>query len=107
MAYTYEELSKKTVAQLREIAAGLDHESLKGSSQLHKHEILPKLCAVLGIDMHAHHRVVGINKTEVKAKIRQLKARREELLASGNREELKQVRREIHALKRQLRRSMV
>ena len=31
MSYTYEELKHKTVAQLREIAAGIEHEAVKGA----------------------------------------------------------------------------
>lgn len=107
MTYTYEELSKKTVTQLRDIAAELNHPSLQGSSQLHKHEILPRLCGALGIDMHAHHVVVGVDKSAVKSSIRKLKSRRDEALAAKDHTQLKQVRAEIHQLKRQLRRAMV
>lgn len=107
MTYTYEELSKKTVNQLREIAAGLNHPELQGSSQLHKHEILPKLCHVLGVDMHVHHQVVGIDKVAVKAKIRELKSKRNAILGSSNRNGLAEVRSEIHELKRKLRRAAV
>jgi hypothetical protein len=107
MTYTYEELSKKTVNQLREIAAGLNNPELQGSSQLHKHEILPKLCQVLGIDMHVHHQVVGIDKVAVKAKIRELKGKRDAILGSSSRSGLAQVRNEIHELKRKLRRAAV
>ncbi len=32
--HTYEELKKKTVAELREIAKDLKHEAIKGYSQL-------------------------------------------------------------------------
>ncbi len=34
--HTYEELKKKTVAELREIAKDLKHEAIKGYSQLNK-----------------------------------------------------------------------
>ena len=52
MAYTFEELKHKTVAQLREIAAGIDHPAVQGFTQLHKEQLLPGLCKALGIDRH-------------------------------------------------------
>ncbi len=53
--HTYEELKKKTVAELREIAKDLKHEAIKGYSQLNKEHLLPALCQALGIDAHEHH----------------------------------------------------
>ena len=57
--YTYEELKEKTVAELREIAKGLDHEATTGYSQLNKAHLLPAVCTALGIVAHEHHQVVG------------------------------------------------
>lgn len=57
--YTYEALKHKTIADLREIARGIDHEAVKGFSQLNKEHLLPGLCKALGIDTHEHHHVVG------------------------------------------------
>jgi hypothetical protein len=107
MAHTYEELKHKSVAELREIAAGLHHEAVQGYSQLNKDHLLPALCKALGIDTHAHHHAVGIDKTAIKTKIRALKKKRDEILASKERDELPVVLRQIHALKRQIRRAMV
>ena len=73
MAYTYDELHKKTVAQLREIAKGEDHEALRGYSTMHKAELLHALCQVFGVDEHVHHDVVGVDKSRIKATIRELK----------------------------------
>ena len=36
MDHTFEELKKKTVAELREIAAGIGDEAVKGYTQLNK-----------------------------------------------------------------------
>ena len=107
MAYTYDELKGKTVAQLREIAAGMQHEALQGHTQLNKEHLLVALCKALGIDMHKHHQVVGINKTEIKAQIKQLKKKRDEALAAHDHSELKTIRRQIHHLKRQIHRAAV
>ena len=107
MPYSYEELHKKTIAQLREIAAGIEDERLQGHSQLHKEQLLPILCQVLGIEAHAHHEVVGIDKSTVKAEIRELKARRDQALEAHDHDELKRVRRRIHRLKGRLRRATV
>ena len=107
MPYTYEELHKKTIAQLLEIAAGIEDERLQGHSQLHKEQLLPILCQVLGVEAHAHHEVVGIDKSTMKAEIRELKARRDAALEARDTDELKRVRRRIHRLKGRLRRATV
>ncbi|MFL6711732.1 MAG: hypothetical protein ACJ8LN_02230 [Sulfurifustis sp.] len=107
MAYTYEELKGKTVAELREIAAGVQHEAVQGYTQLHKDQLLPALCKALGIEAHAHHHVVGIDKTAIKTKIHALQKKRDEILATKDRTELKGVLRQIHDLKRRMRRATV
>ena len=108
--YTYEQLHKMTVAELRDIAHGIEDERLQGHSQLHKEQLLPILCAVLGIEAHVHHEVVGIDKTAVKQQIRALKAQRDALIAAKTpeaRQELRDVRRRMRRLNRKLRRAMV
>jgi hypothetical protein len=107
MAYTYEELKTKPVAELREIASGIEHEAVKGYTQLNKDHLLPAICKALGIDTHVHHDVVGIDKTAIKTKIDALKKKRDEILASKDRAELKPVLRQIHSLKRRIRRATV
>jgi len=105
--YTFDELSKKTIAELREIAAKLNHPEVQGFTQLHKAELLTKLCAVFKIDMHHHHVAKSINKTTVKGQIRKLKAARDEALQAKDSAKLQAVREEIHSLKRKLRRAAV
>ena len=107
MAHTFQELKGKTVAQLREIASGIEHEAVQGHSQMNKEHLLSALCKALGIEMHAHHEVKGINKTEMKVKIQELKKKRDEAEAAHDHPQLKAVRRDIHHLKRALRRAMV
>ena len=51
MDYTYEELKKKTVAQLRKIASGVEHEAVKGYTQMHKeHLTILDICFGLGFN---------------------------------------------------------
>jgi hypothetical protein len=107
MAHTYEELKHMTVAQLREIAAGIEHEELKGYTQLNKEHLLAALCKALGIDMHEHHEVKGINKSQLKARIRELKERRDAALSAHDHVQLKDVRRKIHRLKRAIHKATV
>ena len=107
MSHTYDELKHKTVAQLREIASGLEHEAVKGASQMNKEHLLGALCTALGIDMHIHHQAKGIDKSELKAKIRDLKKQRDGALAAHDHKQLKVVRREIHHLKRMIHRATV
>ncbi len=107
MTHTYEDLKKKTVAELREIAAGIEHEAVKGYTQLNKDHLLAAVCTALSIEAHAHHEVVGIDKKSVKSRIRELKLKRDAALAAHDRAQLKSVLRRIHSLKRQIHRAMV
>ena len=77
---TFEELKHMTVTDLREVAAGLPNEELKGHTQMNKDHLLKAICRALKIDMHAHHEVVGINKNDIKAHIRQLKKQCDDLI---------------------------
>jgi hypothetical protein len=105
MAHTYEELKHKTVAELREIAKGLEHEAVKGYTQMNKDHLLVAVCKALGLDMHVHHHhEAGAERGKIKAKIKALKKKRDELLASKSREGLGAILGEIHGLKHRLRR---
>jgi len=107
MTYTFHELKEKTVADLREIATGIEHEAVEGATQMNKEHLLNALCTALNIEMHEHHEVVGIDKARIKTKIRELKDRRDEILASRDRRQLHDVLRRIHALKRAIHRATV
>jgi hypothetical protein len=110
MAYSYQELKKKTVAQLREIAKGIENEAVKGYSQLNKEHLLVGLCKALGIDHRVHHVAHGIDKTKLKQQIKALKKERDQLLAAGvekDRKKLTITRAKIHRLKRVLRKAML
>ncbi len=103
MAQTYEELHKKTVDELREIAKGLEHDAVQGYTQMNKEHLLPALCKALGIEAHAHHEVKGLDKAGVQAQLRALKAKRGEALAAHDHDLLKQIRRQRHRLNRRIR----
>ena len=106
MAYTYEELHKKTIEELREIAKGIEHEAVKGYTQMNKEHLLPAICNALGVT-HLHHTVVGIDKAAIKAKLRQLKAERDKAMSAHDHEQLKQIRRQIHRLNHKIRAATV
>ncbi len=106
MEYTFEELKDKTVAELREIVKGMGNEAVQGYTQMNKEHLLVALCRVLNIDTRAHHEIKGLDKMTVKAKIRELKKKRDDALEAKDKDALKQVRRRIHGLKRKLRVSM-
>ncbi|MHC4816076.1 MAG: hypothetical protein ACYTFN_23685 [Planctomycetota bacterium] len=106
--HTYDELKKKTVAQMREIAEGLgDHDALHGYTTMHKEDLLIALCNALGIEAHEHHEVVGINKAKVKAKIRALKKERDALVEAKDSKQLKLVRKRIRRYKRRIRKATI
>ena len=107
MAHTYDELHNMTIAQLREVAAGIEHEAVEGYTQLHKEQLLPAMCKALGIEAHAHHDVIGVDKAAIKVRIRALKGDRAAALEAGDHVQLKRVRRKMHRLKRKIRRATV
>jgi hypothetical protein len=103
MAHTYEELKHKTVAELREMAKGLEHEAVQGYTQMNKDHLLPALCKALGIDAHAHHVAAMAEKAGVKTKMRELKAAKAKALSKGDHDLLHSIRRQYHALNHSLR----
>jgi hypothetical protein len=106
MDYTFEQLKHKTVNELREIAKGNEHEALQGYTQLNKEHLLIALSKALGIK-HEHHDVVGVDKASIKARIREMKKKRDEALAAHDHAELKIARRTIHRLKREIHKATV
>jgi DNA polymerase/3'-5' exonuclease PolX len=107
MAYTYDELHAKTVAQLRQIAKATDHEALRGYSTMHKAELLHALCLAFGLVEHVHHDVVGVDKGKIKATIRELKKQRAAALEAHDSPQLKVIRKRIKRLKREIRKATV
>ena len=106
MEYTYEQLKHMTVAQLRDIAQGNEHEALQGYTQLNKEHLITALSKALGIH-HQHHDVVGVDKSSIKGRIREMKKKRDEALAAHDHAQLKIARRTIHRLKRQIHKATV
>ena len=107
MSHTFEELKKKNVADLREIAKGIEHEAVQGYTQLNKDHLLKAVCTALNIDMHVHHEVKGVDKTKIKSEIRELKKKRDEAIKSKNSEDQHKARRKIRYLKKVLRKATV
>lgn len=101
MEVTFEQLKHKTVAELREMAKGIEHEAVQGYTQLNKEHLIVAISKALGIQ-HEHHEVVGVDKAGIKARIRTLKKQRDEALTTHDRAQLKVVRRTIHRLKRRI-----
>jgi hypothetical protein len=99
---TFDELSEKTVGELRDIAKTLpEDKAVQGYSQLNKEHLLPLLAKALGI--HEEHRTVGIDKLAIKAKMRELKHERDAALEASDPEKLREVRRRLHRLNHQIR----
>ena len=104
VAYTYHELKEKNIQELREIAKGVENQdAVKGYSQLNKEHLLPALCKALGVDVHEHHGVVGIDKPAIKAKMKALKVKRDAAIESHDHGAIRSLRRQIHRLNRQIR----
>jgi hypothetical protein len=108
MAFTYGELQKKTVAELRDIAKGIDHDETRGSTQMNKERLIPAICHALGIDAHVHHYVTdGFDKSAMKARLRELKGERDRAMEAHDSGRLHDLRRERHSLNHRIRTHMV
>ena len=109
MAHTYEELKGKTIDDLREIAKGIEHEAVKGYTQMNKEHLLPALCKALGIEYHKHphHAAVGIDKGKLKARMHALRAEKAKAIEGRDNKKLKALRREYHRLNRRIRAATV
>jgi hypothetical protein len=105
MAYTYDQLRGMTVAELREIAAGIQHEAVQGYTQLNKEHLLVALAKALNLDTHTRHKIQGIDKSGVKAQMKELKKKRNAALEVHDHVQLKRARRELHSLRRSLRKA--
>ena len=106
-AMTYEDLKKKTVAELRDLAKGLTHEAVQGYTQMNKEHLVPALCKALGIE-HAHHHVeTGFDKSKIKVRMRMLRAECDNALEAHDSVKLKAIRSELHALNHRIRAHMV
>jgi DNA-binding IclR family transcriptional regulator len=103
MAYTYHELKAKTIQELRDIAKDVKSDAVQGFSQMNKDHLLPALCKALGIEAHEHHAASGIDKPAIKARMRELKLKRDEALEAHDHAAIKSLRRQIHGLNRQIR----
>jgi hypothetical protein len=105
MPYTYDQLKGMTVAQLREIAAGIQHEAVQGYTQLNKEHLLLALAKAFNLDTHTRHKLGGIDKADVKSQMKALKKNRDAALESHDHAKLKQIRRQLHSLRRSLRKA--
>ncbi len=107
MPYSYEQLKGMTVAELREVAAGIQDEAVQGYTQLNKDHLLALLCKVLNIDTHTRHKAkaAATDKANIKSQMKALKTRRDSALEARDHAQLKLVRRQLHELKRSLRKA--
>jgi hypothetical protein len=105
MSYTFLELKKKTVNDLREIAKGI--QNIHGFTQMNKEHLLKEICTTLKIDMREHHVAVVMNKTQIKNQIKILKKKRAEVTAARDATQLRFTLDAIHRLKRKLHKAVI
>jgi hypothetical protein len=99
----WKDLEKLTVLKLREEALKFPQiESVHGKN---KEQLMDEISTLLGIAKpHVHFTdQVAHTKTDLKHRIRDLKTRREQFIATHDHEHLHEVRREIHELKHMIR----
>jgi Rho termination factor, N-terminal domain len=97
----WHELEKKKVTELRDMAK--EKTKLEGVSGMSKEHLVEEIAKVMGI--HKPHKVAhGQQKTQIKKQIRELKQARDQALQRKDGNELTATRKQLHSLKRQLRR---
>jgi hypothetical protein len=107
MEYKYHDLKEKTLAELKEIASKIEHEAVKGYTQLNKEHLLSAICKALNIEEREKHEVVGINKQALKSAIKKLKLKRDQALKDDKKKDYKDAVEQITRLKHKLRKSTV
>ena len=103
MAQTYEQLAKKSVADLRAVAKEIEHEALAGFQQLAKADLVKAICTAQDVEIPAHRQGPDLDRKAVKAKIQELKAKRQAAVEAKDSTQLARSRRRIQRLKRKLR----
>ena len=98
----WHDLEKTTVIKLREDAHEKGIEGVHGKN---KAQLVAELAGLLGIEKpHEEMADDAVHtKGDLKLKIRELKVERDKLIEAHDHKGLKQVRRQIHGLKRQIR----
>ncbi len=104
METTFGELRKKTVAELREMAKEIEHDAVRGYTQLNKEKLLQALCTALGIEACKKKTARGGKSGTLRARIKAAKDERDAALAARDSGKLKQVRKQLRRLKRLSRR---
>ncbi|HSH68700.1 MAG: hypothetical protein P1P84_22235 [Deferrisomatales bacterium] len=101
----YHELEKTTVNRLRELLKEQDPD-ITGVSGLKKQELVDLLAAKLGVAVPSKV-VLGVDKASLKSQIRACKVQRDAAIRDRDRARIKDTRRQLHRLRRSLRRATV
>ena len=103
----YHELEKMTVAKLREMAK--EYPELTGATAMKKEDLISTIAEKLGIETVESGKAAavagGADRTDIKAQIRELKKQRAEALKDKSREQLRVTRKQLHRLRRKLRKA--
>jgi len=98
----WHELQKKKVDELREMA--VEKAGVTGASGLSKDQLVEVVAEALGIEK-PHLVVEGLNKDRIKKRIREAKGVLKQALEDKDGKMVKAKRRQIHRLKRRIRRA--
>jgi uncharacterized membrane protein YjjP (DUF1212 family) len=99
----WKDLEKMTVLKLREEA--LKYPQIEAVHGKQKDQLMDEIARALNIEKpHSHFAETVVHtKSDLKHKIHELKLEREKLIATHDHEKLHEVRREMHALKHNIR----
>ncbi len=100
----FKDLEKMTVTKLREEAGKF--EDVQGVSGMKKDQLIDILCQKLDVQRPVK-KVVGVDKSVLKERMRALKVKREQAASEHDHEALKDIRRRIKVYRRSIRRHIV
>ena len=103
MPENFESLARKSVADLRAVAKGIEHEALAGHAQLAKEDLVRALCRAQDIAIPEHRKESAVDRRAVKAQIQAWKEKRTQAVEARDATQLARARRRIQRLKRKLR----
>ena len=101
----YHDLQKTRVADLRDMVKE-QMPDVEGVIGLKKEELVDMLADHLGVEKPTKQIAAGLGKSKMKAKIKELKVKRQAALEAKDGKELKKYRRLIRREKRKMRRLM-
>jgi hypothetical protein len=105
MEHTLDDLKKKTVEELREIAGAIEDNKIADYETLEKDDLVKSLTTALGLEAKPKTPAAPSEKAKIKTQIQALKTKRAAAVEAHDGKQLKWMRLNIRRLKQKMRRA--